>query len=81
MSLVALSLVGTTVHFWNVLYTFFFFFLGISGWIADPARAKVKAKVRAVDLRFAPQLSMPQPAMPVMPGAFAGAALPPAPAY
>lgn len=44
MSLIALSLVGFTVHYWNVLHAFFFFFIGISGWIADPARVKVKVK-------------------------------------
>ncbi len=81
MSLIALSLVGTTVHFWNVLYTFFFFFLGIAGWIADPARAKAKAKVRAVDRRSRPQPAPFQPVMPVLPGAYANAARPPAPAY
>lgn len=39
MSLIALSLVGTTVHFWNVLHTYFFFFIGLGAWIADPTRA------------------------------------------
>lgn len=44
MSLIALSLVGCTVHYWNVLYAYFFFFIGLSGWIADPLR--VRARVR-----------------------------------
>lgn len=48
MSLIALSLVGTTVHFWNVLYTFFFFFIGLAGWIADPKRVKVKVKSKTM---------------------------------
>ena len=39
MSLIALSLVGCTVHYWNVLHTFFFFFIGLGAWIADPTRA------------------------------------------
>lgn len=39
MSLIALSLIGCTVHYWNVLHAFFFFFLGLGGWIADPTRA------------------------------------------
>ena len=39
MSLIALSLVGATVHYWNVLHTFFFFFIGLGAWIADPTRA------------------------------------------
>ncbi len=38
MTLIALSLLGTTVHFWNVLYSFFFFIAGLAGWIADPKR-------------------------------------------
>ncbi len=38
MTLIALSLIGTTVHFWNVLYSFFFFIVGLAGWIADPKR-------------------------------------------
>ena len=36
ISIWALVLVGFTVHYWNVLYTAFFFFLGLGGWIADP---------------------------------------------
>ncbi len=52
MSLIALCLVGVTVHFWNVLYAFFFFFMGLSGWIADPA--KVRAAVKAKSVRRAP---------------------------
>lgn len=46
MSLIALSLVGCTVHYWNVLYAFFFFFIGLSGWIADPKRRRVAAKAK-----------------------------------
>ena len=46
MSLIALSLVGCTVHFWNVLYAFFFFFIGMAGWIADPQRQRAGAKVK-----------------------------------
>ena len=37
ISLTAMVLVGCTFHFWNVLACFFFFFLGLAGWIADPA--------------------------------------------
>jgi len=39
MSLIALTLIGCTVHYWNVLHAYFFFFLGLGGWIADPTRA------------------------------------------
>ncbi len=54
MSLIALCLVGSTVHFWNVLYAFFFFFIGLSGWIADPRRSRVAAKVATKRARFGP---------------------------
>lgn len=39
MSLIALALIGCTVHYWNVLHAYYFFFLGLGGWIADPTRA------------------------------------------
>lgn len=39
MSLIALCLIGATVHYWNVLYAYFFFFLGLGGALADPRRA------------------------------------------
>ena len=39
MSLIALALIGCTVHYWNVLHAYFFFFIGLGGWIADPTRA------------------------------------------
>lgn len=48
MSLIALCLVGVTVHFWNVLYAFFFFFMGLSGWIADPVKARAAVKVKSI---------------------------------
>ncbi len=58
MSLIALSLVGATVHYWNVVHTYFFFFIGLGGWIADPARAalasfttKERAPARATDTK------------------------------
>ncbi len=44
ISLIALVLVGCTVHFWNVLMSFFFFFLGLAGWIADPASKRYLAR-------------------------------------
>lgn len=45
ISLVALTLVACTVHFWNVLYSYFFFMLGLGGWIADPQRRPLHAAV------------------------------------
>lgn len=58
MSMIALSLVGCTVHFWNVLYAFFCFFIGLAGWIADPI--KVRAKARKAKAPRTPQL-LPEP--------------------
>lgn len=48
MSLIALCLIATTVHYWNVLHAYYFFFLGLGGWIADPRRtvATVRTQVR-----------------------------------
>ncbi|MGQ0457099.1 MAG: O-antigen ligase family protein [Hyphomicrobium sp.] len=46
MSLIALSLIGCTVHFWNVLYAFFFFVVGLGGWLGDPARLRSVAEVQ-----------------------------------
>ncbi len=45
MSLIALCLIGVTVHYWNVLYAYFFFFLGLGGALADPRRAPAPAIV------------------------------------
>lgn len=44
ISLITLCLVGTTVHYWNVPHTFFFFFVGLGGWIADPKRTRVRQR-------------------------------------
>lgn len=55
MSLIALSLVGVTVHYWNVLYAFFFFYVSIGGWIADPVRVRAKMpKLKSARSRNAP---------------------------
>lgn len=55
ISLIALALVGATVHFWNVLFTFFFFFIGIGGWLADPKRARMARPRAAASKPFAAQ--------------------------
>lgn len=46
ISLTALILVGCTVHYWNVLHAYFFFFIGLAGWIADPQTAKARKPAR-----------------------------------
>jgi hypothetical protein len=66
ISLIALTLVGCTVHYWNVLHAFFFFFLGVAGWIADPKPSRVRRKTRRVrsarvELSW-PEAAAPQPA-------------------
>lgn len=56
MSVVALCLIGATVHYWNVLQTYMFFLIGLGGVFADPVR-------RAVTRRSADR----DPAGPVAP--------------
>lgn len=51
MSLLALTLLACTVHFWNVMHAYFFFFIGLSGWIADPSLALLKGTDTARDRR------------------------------
>ena len=45
-SLIALSLAACTVHYWNAIYAYFFFFLGLGGLMADPIRVRAKASRR-----------------------------------
>lgn len=47
IALIALSLAGATVHYWNALYAYFFFVMGLAGWIADPKRMKSTKKKAA----------------------------------
>lgn len=47
ISLIALCMIGATVHFWNVLYAYFFFFIGIGGVLADPVRRKANNRSQA----------------------------------
>lgn len=63
-SLIALCFIATTVHFWNVSLAFFFFFIGLSGALADPKRRRRK-KARAVQPKLANPLmpATPQPAL------------------
>ncbi|MEZ5817507.1 MAG: hypothetical protein R3D44_10525 [Hyphomicrobiaceae bacterium] len=51
VSLVALSLVGCTVHYWNVPFAYFFFFLGLGGCLADPLRRTVVSATPTVPAR------------------------------
>ena len=57
MSLIALCLIAATVHFWNVLYTYFFFFLGLGGVLADPKVARRRAASAPGVVRHEPNYS------------------------
>lgn len=67
ISLVALSMAAATVHLWNVVFAYFFFFLGLAGWIADPRRVRARAsrfgirgnRYRGMVMASHPELSMP----------------------
>ena len=37
---VGLAVSGTTVHFWNALFAYFFFLLGTGGWLMAPPRTR-----------------------------------------
>lgn len=54
IALVAMSLAAATVHLWNVVHTYFFFFLGLAGWIADPRRATSTATSAVRQSEWAP---------------------------
>lgn len=72
MSLIALCLIGITVHFWNVLYAYFFFFIGLGGWLADPKRVRATAKSPASKRRpaTARAVAYPRPADPYPAGGY-----------
>ena len=67
MSLIALCLVGTTVHFWNVLHAFLFFFLGLAGWMADPRRAPSRVSKAQQAARYRVHTLGPLPVAPAQP--------------
>lgn len=71
ISLAALSLVGCTVHYWNVLNTYFFFFLGLGSVWADPLRLKMPAmkrpRQRASGARPSVPGNTPSPLPPPLP--------------
>lgn len=86
MSLIALSLVSTTVHLWNVPFTFFFFFVGCAGWIADPAKVRAKVKKAATGSKGAraagdPREPLPPYMPPYVPGGGVPTPYPAMPAY
>ena len=66
ISLVALSLVACTVHFWNVLYAYFFFMLGLGGWLADPLRRTMRAEAGMTAPRAEPRRAAPAQRPPTL---------------
>jgi hypothetical protein len=73
-SLVALSLAACTVHYWNNVHAYYFFFLGLLAWVGDARCARKRAKVLAMAQR---RSRAPAPALPQSwPGAPAGPAWP-----
>ena len=46
LSFTAFALAGCTVHYWDSAHTYLFFLLGMSTWLADPVKSKLKAKAK-----------------------------------
>jgi hypothetical protein len=65
MSLIALAMLACTVHLWNAVYAYFFFFLGSAGWMADPVRRAIKH--HAASGQHSPPRSPPRPTPPPLP--------------
>jgi O-antigen ligase len=70
MAVFALSLIAATVHFWNVSHAYFFFILGLAGWIADPVPQRYRKPAvereqrRPTASRHRGQRQRPSPAYP-----------------
>lgn len=68
-SLIALALAACTVHYWNAIYSYFFFFLGLGGFMADPLRARAASSppaaraARPVPRPVQAPRPLPRPAM------------------
>lgn len=76
MSLIAMCLIGCTVHYWNVLNAYFFFFLGLAGALADPRRAAAPAIVSASQRQALRSRGSIGPRAPLPEGAFSHPGLP-----
>ncbi len=60
ISLIALSLIGCTVHYWNVLHSYYFFFVGLAGWLADPRKVSLKSYAKRRQQRGKSQKMRPR---------------------
>lgn len=68
MSLLAICMIGATVHFWNVPHALFYFFLGLGGAIADPKRvAQAVSRATQPVRRMHPSFIRPERGL-AMPG-------------
>ena len=61
ISLIVLMLIGVTVHYWNVVHAYLFFFLGLGGWLADPKRNAAGLKTSAARVvQDVPEMALPE---------------------
>lgn len=63
ISLTGLSLVGCTVHYWNVPFAYFFFFLGLGGCFADPLRQRARVAFQSKPAAMPPRLAWQAPGL------------------
>jgi len=63
ISLLSLMLVGCTVHYWNVPFAYFFFFLGLGGCLADPLRKAASTPAAVAAAKPAPRVQWVAPGM------------------
>lgn len=67
ISFLALSLAALTVHYWNSVHAYFFFFIGMAGWLADPVCSAKPVQPKRVAKRPPPAMRPAgtwQPALP-----------------
>ena len=64
-SVLAISLAGCTVHYWNNLHAYFFFMLGLMAWVGDTKLARKRAQVAAAARGKAAAALAPAPSLPI----------------
>ncbi len=67
ISLLALFLAALTVHYWNAIHAYCFFFIGLGGWLADPVKVRAATKVRSSASPARPARRVPRPARDALP--------------
>ena len=70
ISLIALCLAASTVHLWNVVLSFFFFFVGLGAWLAETKRkhAAMQVTKKKAFIGLQPITSSPSGQRPMLPG-------------